>query len=495
MASFDFYNPYVSASIYDPVKGVNYPLWSNVDAAVLDAAGVRPELRALSYLKELTVTLDLGPIPVLAATLEMPYREGIAFLDSELIEWGQSHLRAQFGYTGGTSNDMVLSPIFSGIIMKPAVAISGEQVSITYNAQGLGGYSAVRQKTGYNTEQDGGPQTRDKIIRRILSGADASNPRDLEPDFERLELLQRSQPGVLDTLAQALKNTQLAKLEAFGASLAVNAYDAMFSQPVSYNQGSRTDWWAVWEVVRQCRCTMTLVGSKLIVIPMNLQFSTQPVRELRLGSFPAGQFGPSTGVLPLEEFTTQAVHQYMPGALRGIALKDVDSATRSEVELFLGDDEVRPTRTGEGKAVPEVSPDYPGANAEEGRGGDMLPGSPVDPAVVQMAQAEYDAFTQNMGLRGTARTMGDPFLTPGDVVSIRGMGRRIDANYAIQKAIHRSGSSGYTMELELISNVGQLVRQIQSTASVQLEPAGAVNTEAVEESSAESVAVPPPNPN
>ena len=491
---FDFYSPYVSAAIYDPVKDVRYPLWSNVDPAALEAANVAPELRALSFLQNIVVEQNLGPIPKITAELDIPYREGIAFLNSDLIEWGVSHLQVQFGYTGGTGEDTVLSPVYEGILLKPDVVISGERVGITYNAQGVGAYSAVRQKSSYSTKYDGGPQTRETIIRRILNGPDSNNPRNIELDLSRLELLKQEQPGIVSTIFEAIKNPQLASLEKFGASLAVSSYDSMFTQPIDYNQGAYTDWWAVWNLVRECRCTMTLLGNTLQIIPFNLQFATKPRRTLRMGSFPQGQFGPGTGVLPLLEFSTQAVHQYMPGALRGLALRGVDSAKREEVELLLRDEDVRTTRTGEGKAVPDVSPDYPDVDTETGRGGDVMPGSPVDKGVVELAQGEFDAFTQNMGLRGTATTLGDPLLFPADVVRLAGLGERIDANYAILKMTHRIGLSGYSMELDLVSNVGQAIRQAQAS-SAQLRPAGQTNTEEPDPDAPGSVDLPPPIPN
>jgi len=73
--------------------------------------------------------------------------------------------------------------------------------------------------------------------------------------------------------------------------------------------------------------------------------------------------------------------------------------------------------------------------------------------------------------------------------------KRIDANYVIMKLTHRIGSSGYEMEGDVVSNVGQAIRRTQAALGVQLEPHGSVNTEEVDEEAPGTTNVPPSNPN
>lgn len=465
---YDGYSPFVSAAIINPTTGDRFPFWTDVDADALDRAKVPDSLRSLAFMTDASVELNLGPIPILSVTLSPPHRYFRALADSELVEWGVTHLQIQFGYTGGSQGQVLLSPIYEGIILQPDVQL-GEQSSITYKAQGVGGFSAIRQKSNMYFEQ---PRTRIEILKELAKGPDPNNPRDLEVD-----------PGLVQKMKSSLKT--IYKDNVYRGVR--TEYDALFNQPINFNQGSDTDWWAISKLVRECRCTLSLIANKIVIIPMNLTMGDVPRRKLVYYDYDGRAFGPGTGILPLYSYNTSQTHMYLPGALRSIAVGDVSEKTREDVESWIGDDKAKTTRTGEGSANIPASKDFPGLNEEGFGGGDTIPGDPTDPAFLQKVMAEYDSFTQNMGIKATLETMGDPFLFPSNIVEVKGVGARFDGNYALLMVRHTFSSGGYRMEMEGVSNIGKAL----SAAKAKLvAPKGKTNTETTDPDAPGSVDVP-----
>jgi len=164
---FDFSNPFISAAIV--YKNDRFPLWMRLPKERLAnlGHGLR-NTRALAFVQEISIEIQLAHLPIIQVQLTPPYRDAINFLDSELMEWGNSVLEVQFGYISNTSGTAVLSAVYSGILLKPEVSL-GSDVTITLNAQGVGGFSAVRQ-SGSRTFVNA---TREDMIRAVAEGRTA----------------------------------------------------------------------------------------------------------------------------------------------------------------------------------------------------------------------------------------------------------------------------------------------------------------------------------
>jgi len=452
----DFYAPYFSAAIYDPITGLQIPLSQAVDPEILRQAGVPDALKALCFVTDAQVEMSLGPVPMLSVTLSPPYEAARMMLDSPLVEWGVSHLQLQFGYTSGTGGSLLLSPLYEGILLEPDIT-SGVDTTITLRAQGVGGLSATRQKSArvWNAVP------RIKILQDLAAGSNPAQPRKLLIDASKV-------------IASRL----------VGGSVpagSLSEFKLLYEDPRTYAQGAKTDWWAMLQIARECKCDMYLSGHKVVLVPMNLALAETPKRLLRYYDHDKGIIDPAKGQLPILSFSTNTKAIYLPGALRGLRMADVDSATRNPVKALIDDSKVKGQRTGEGAAGPPKTEDYPDVNKETGGGGDQQAGSPSDPVAVQRAEAAYQQFTLNMGIQLTIETLGDPSLFPGDVVEVRGCGERLNGNYGILKITHKLGDSGYDMSLECVSNVGQLIGKARSNGTVYAEPEGEKNTKTTPE--------------
>jgi len=159
-AGYDYRQPFYRATIVRP-DGIRIPLWTKLDLTEDERQSIGfYYIRSLSYVKEVSINLQLAYLPIMKVSMSFPYREGIEFLNSKAIEWGYSELEIVFGYTGGSPDGLslagigsatILSPTYKGVLLQPSIDISPAEVNITLNAQGVGGFSAN------NTTRQGGP--------------------------------------------------------------------------------------------------------------------------------------------------------------------------------------------------------------------------------------------------------------------------------------------------------------------------------------------------
>jgi hypothetical protein len=449
-ATYDFYNPFVSARIVT-VDGGLFPLWVGAPS---DQGGVSSEAwnrvgfqgRSLAMLQEVQIVLNLGFIPVITATLVPTYAEAIEFLNSALIEWGQSTLEVQFGYVGRGTECPVLSPIFSGTILKPDVSL-GADISITLRAQGVGGFSAARQESSRIVS---GESRRD-AIERVLSGRDPVYQRRVRVDFSEVERVGGS------------------PLEALNGSVGAIV------------QGYQSDWTFIWRLVRECQCWMILIEDTLKIFPRDAAVTKPPKLTLALYDFVAphntgasgvaDRLGPSVGVFPILSASSPTMAVYAPGAVRGLVMQGIHSEDREAWQRIFGDEEVRPARTNEGSSDGGTSDANPG-NAADGDGGTFHFGDVDNLQVEAQARAEFSDQTFAMGVKLEVETLGIPDLIPGEVVRVHGLGRRMDHNYVVHEVKHTIGTNGYVTSLSLMSNTNRIL----STALSQLTPLGDINT-------------------
>jgi phage protein D len=81
-----------------------------------------------------------------------------------------------------------------------------------------------------------------------------------------------------------------------------------------------------------------------------------------------------------------------------------------------------------------------------------MPGDPADKETLQDVHHAFDTYSLGMALPLDVETIGMPTIEPGDVVRIRGLGKKLDQNYGVFKVNHSLGASGFTTALHLISN-------------------------------------------
>jgi len=486
-STFDYFNPFVAAAI-NTTDGERYPLWT---AEQLGADPNAAFVGSMAWLQQVQIEMQLGEVPMISATLTPPYRAGQAFLNSPLIEWGGSTLDVQFGYASGTG--VVLSPTYSGILLKPEVSL-GADFTITLKAQGTGGFSAIRSKssrtfnnmTRFNIlkEVAGGPRTvvgaaAEKILGTIedaarffrpdavVVGAREAHTRDFNIDATAVE-----NNSALRGLAST-GNIIIGSLSAGLVSVdGTFANDLLFKEPINESQGNLSDWAFMQKVVADARCGMVLNGNTLVLFPLDAWMGAPPQRTFRMYDYPLGQTAPVDGVYPIISFSSDTVALYMPGSTRGIKMSGVNSETRQIENVAINDEEVKPTRSGKGPSSLPPSPNNPSLNAA-GDGGGFYPGSPSDKRVQDAAKAQFVEDTHKLGINLEITSLVDPRLLPGCTIAVSGISKRHDApNYGVTNVTWTIGTGGADMTFTCISNAALLT---DSPIPVELDPSGLVN--------------------
>jgi hypothetical protein len=469
-ARYDFYNPFLSATII-AVDGKRYPLWTKQKSADLASARLQDTV-SLPFLQEVTVEIQLAYLPIMKATLTPPYRDAINFLNSQLVEWGQSQLEVQFGYLGALTSavgasqaqaSVVLSPAYKGILLKPEIQM-GQDIVITLNAQGVGGFAAVRQKSNRTIRNATPKQLVEYICKPLRLEIDDKELRAYKPETSVLARISGSDQDAL------------------------NAWE---KQPVpAWTQGGDDHWTAILKITRNIGLHVYLLDNKLKILSAAMIFSSAPQRIFRLHDFPQGRLGladsgraGSSPVMPILSASSPTMAVYLPAGSQGFYSQDIKSSDRSEVKKFVGDKEVSPARTDKGAASISNPETFPEADPETGENAEIYPGDPSDEQFVNQVKSEYASLTTGMGIQLTLESLGDPTLLPGTVIDVKGLGNKIDGNYAILKITHTIGSGGYTMSLECVSNVSKAL----NNASQALGNTGPQSTLEEDDSQSNSV--------
>jgi hypothetical protein len=437
--STDFRGPVMSVTIVtNPAsdRSRRIPLW-------IQKREDRSALADMPFVTEVRVGLNIGYLPTISVTLCPTFSQAIAFINSPLIEWGQSALEVQFGYANGPQGP-VLSPVFSGIMLKPEVSID-QEVSISLKAQGLGGLSAARQ----GGAREFSKMTRLDIIQQVALGPDPLNPRLLDVDASEVT------PASGDS------------------------YKLLKQDRITDSQGTLTDWTTIWRHVRAAKCWMSLIGAgcrTLKIFPRDQSMAQSPKYTLMLGDYPEGRIGMDVGVLPILSFSSPSMAVYLPGASRGIFVGGVSPETKKIFGELVNEksDPVQRTGPARGSAAPAATRIMPGANAQTGAGAGRLIAADDPNAARAQAAEEFQAVSAaTMGLPATVTTLGVPDLYPADVILVKGVGARLEGNYGVFNVEHVVGSDGYSTTLDLRSNLSPAVL---GPAPENTAPSGAVNT-------------------
>jgi len=412
---YDFSSPFATATIVTE-QGERVPLWYAPPEA-------RPErgTNAFPYVTEITAKITLANIPILTARLTPPYDDLIAFLDSALVEWGTSKLEVQFGYATGLQGP-VLSPVLSGILLKPDVQVSVDG-SIVLNAQGLSTFNIASQ-AGARLLRG----TRQAIVERLLLGPDPQNPRDLYLDDD----------------------------EMIRAPAEVRS--AWNGRTIEIQQAGVSDWQWIQTLVWECRAAFYMVGNSMKVFPRDTRATERPTRHFVYYDYPGGQLGPSAAdgpTYPILSMSSPSMGIYLPGYLRGSVLQGASSETRGADRRVVDDSTVRMGRTGSGGVNERPSASNPGTGPQA-EGLEVFPGQAADARVREQVGAAQLDFAQRAGIRMEVDTLGVPDLLPGETVSVSGLGIRLSGpHYMIFEVLHTVGTGGYSTHITQYANVSE----------------------------------------
>ena len=442
MPYYDFSAPFVAARIVLP-SGDTFPLWTNVGGAETTRPVVpgTEEIRALAFVQEVQVQLNLSGLPQISVQLSPPFEDGKRFLDSPLADPRlQNRIEVQLGYAGGTDAGPLLSPPFVAALQAPEVSIDVD-IQITLKGTGLGNSARLQGGRVVGTETS----KRWHIIQRLARG-DGSR-RTLEVDFSAV----------------------------YDAGRDSEPYRLCDESAAGYAQGGRTDWLALWEMADLTRCIMVMGAPREDGGPAQLQwvprrserFTGPPTRRYRLFHFPGGQLrgeitspefqdGDSLAELPILSFScnTEAVWgalTYQDYFNHGARMDGVnEDEVEAESTTVTVEGEAPPVHTGEGVQTTEPNDELP-------ESAPSLPGSPDNPDAVRRAGNEV-ADSGPIPTRCEIETVGDPGVSPGDIVSIAGVGRRFDNRvYMVFEVTHSAGLSGYSTNLVIQSNADSVV--------------------------------------
>lgn len=460
MGSTDFFSPFFTAALILK-DGTPIPLWST-EASSSAAADMekRVGVRALPYLSSISVTTNLSELPVISATLSFPYREGIAFLDSELAEWGVNELQVMFGYSKGT--DIGTSPVFSGLVMEMQPSY-GSEISVTLSAHGAFSMTQMERRFDFKN------MTRKQILEACLKGPDTANPRPIKLDVSVLETAE----------------LQFAEIgEANGGTSSTDPRLLLHKPIEDFEPASKTDWDIIYLICNQLQCWPQ------VVVPSNqsTQFGKRDVQVLKLLPREAGLARPPKKVLSLYEIDAGAFPNtlpvlslgvetkaiYLPGALKGMIARGIGSADKKPIRKFYDRTVNAKGAIGQGGSVPKDTPYLPGVevslrnpDGSKGNVSEHVDGAAIvalnadHPDVDAEAVAIYEKSMAEMGVTINIETLGSPDLTAGDVVSLRGAGRRLDQNYGINEITHKFDSGGYSTSFKAFTNTNN-----QSTDNV-----------------------------
>jgi hypothetical protein len=505
----------MAATIVTP-DGKKYPLWTNNKEPVIanrnDGGGEYDVgLRALSFLSEIVVEVQLALMPTIKATLTPPFREAIALMDSTILTWGVNTLEVQFGYVSDTTSNTVLSPVYSGILMKPEVTF-GTDITITLNAVGVSGLAASTQ-SGTRTFNF---HTRLQIIEHLAKGTiqdprkqgektqtEGLNATTVDPIDESLraqnpETVIRSPrtgiAGLIGTVFNKAAGALVATVGKPTRNVEVNIdaikddselLKALTGEPrLPYVQGGRTDWQSIREICDEIGCVFVMEGRNLKIIPRN--YTKKTTRHFRLFDYPNGGLYPAQGEFPILSASSPTMAMFLPGASRGVVVRGIDPDTKEPKTVNINDSTEKSSRTSDGGATPADGEVFAGTDDSTGDGQSTMPGDPSDTDAINKGKSEFQKMSHGMGVNLTIESLADPNLFPGDMIEARGLGWRFSGSYVVFKTTHTFGGSGSTMSLECFSNAGKVESMIkaQGATAKQTEPQiedDAVTVEPVEQ--------------
>ena len=447
LGSYDYYSPFATAAIVNRKSGKRYPLTA---AAVAKNSGVDTTLEVngvtaggtqkftldfLPFLTQISVHIDAGVVPRITATLNPPLEIARALLAPEVdvFEWGGvSELEVQFGYSAGmgSSNQRAVSPVYRGLIMQPNFSYSGDDFTITFEAQGNGGWLAATT--------EGGATTKASTFLGIIQELCANLKITLETD--------------LDTGTEELLKRETGKL-------ALGAY-SYFS--------------TIYDLARRCGCNVYLrdeakgteTVSTLTLRSLGKLIKEPPVGTLALLSGLKDTIGPTTGVYPILSVSTDNTAVFLPATTKTMFTGKIGADGKVDPTVVAVETDPIPTSNSGAVGKRDVTTavtSRPANGAAEGS--QDRPKVSVDAAKRAVGAALLKASTENgrIGMKLEIETLGFPDVQPGMNLNVVGMGQRFDGNFIVMEVNHEYSSSGLSTNLTLIANASKIWGALRET--------------------------------
>lgn len=467
MPAYDFYSPFLSAAIITKA-GERVPLWTNVLSkgepnkyAEKFTQELTQGLVSFPFLESLTIELQLGLYPRMVAVLTPPWQNARQFLDSILVENGKSILEAVIGYSAGTGGGVVLSSPFQAMILEPEISLGTETV-ITLNALGVAGYDCSANQASRSFSG----KTRKHILEEVAKGPDIASS--VGTDSVGDDIITEA------SLARALENKSKRQLTLDYSEITAGteADIALSETKVTMSQGWKTDWMFMLQVAQEAGCWLLQTGQDgtvIKVISIQEHLAEDPSYTLRYYDYIGGKLGPdhantagetangtlagaTDGDFPILSVSSLSKQVWQPGATKALVATGIDSSTGEAVRTVTTDGNAGPAKvTGGGGGTVKPDGSNSGLDPKTGAGGAPSNREPEFGDGKAVERANF-AASFSMGIQLKVTTLGIPNILPGHVVAVRGLGLRFDFNYGVFVVKHHIGVSGFTTELELISN-------------------------------------------
>lgn len=437
LGSYDFYSPFMAASIVTR-DGTRYPLLPSAETPPVSSQAVKltglsatggesQEVEFLPYLTSMNITLDAGYVAQLSATLNPPYLEGRKLLDSTAVEYGSSHLEVQFGYSAGRGNSsmVAISPTFKGLITKPDISF-GTDITIQFNAQGTGGYTlATTGMTGIPI--DGKGQTYQQYLQSIC-------------DKMKLKLD-----------VTAIQSDQL-------------VYTLFSTVPRIFSYGNETYYSIIYESARDCACYVYFTDDTVRIVPMKQVLNSEPVAEFVLFDYVDGKIGPEFGRYPILSVSTEHAGIFLDPTTRKLIQEGLDPKTGKLKTNEVSAEKTAVATNTDGDLQPSEGPT--GVPVQEaGQARSTRPPTEGESTKDQMA-ADFQSLygSGSMGIKLEIETLGIPDILPLQNIKVTNVSqKRIDGNYTVMTVKHSLSSSGFTTNLTVIQNATKLWDTVGTT--------------------------------
>jgi hypothetical protein len=425
MPTYDFFSPMMSTAIVAK-DGTVVPLWTNTHGDNVEnpnAASIKriAGITSIPYVTSIRITVGLACLPIITITLTPPYEDAIKLLDSEFLDWSSCAIRTQVGYTG---KDTILSPVFTGFMLQPAITF-GSQISITLNAQGPFSVFSNEKSVIFP-----GTHSSKEILEQALRGK-KDHPRPaVGPDNVIINLSV--------DWSEVDKDPQVKKI---------------WEDPkTNTHYADMTDWDIIDRLCRECRSWFMINNSKLVVVPNKNFESEKPARVFHVYGAPNGTFGDME--YPAFHVTSNYTGNLLPGTLDSLRAEVISYTDKTITSYPITAKSIKASLVGD-KEITFKDPNISSAKADLQikDPGSTLPnfinthGS--KPESLKLVESRLEQITSKQGPTCTVDTIGIPDLFPGEIVELRGCSLRLNGAYIVQEFTHNFNSSGFTTSLTL----------------------------------------------
>jgi hypothetical protein len=443
-SNYNFFAPFFQILLIPP-GGKEVPLWQGpVPQAATDAGLVavgKVNTTNLAVVTEFSIELSMGAAFVMKLTLNPSYEDGLALLSSDMIQNGQTWVKARFGYVG---TGQVLSDWFVGQVTNPGFTI-GTEIQITLEAHVTQAARAVTQ----SATRQWADKTRKQIVEDLAKGSGATDM-----------ILRIEWPAALKPLEKSLLEDLKISMEQGGKSdLAMIGH--VLDQAI-LDWSIRTDQSALEKAgaVLQIKDRDSLFGgpTKRVFRLFGPPVASKTSKHLAAGIY-GGISGGGGGIFPIVTVSTSTPLLSFPGATRGAVRPAFDEAKKKEVPPVVKDTNVDapsavvgPAKGGKSAKGPATGSDsYAAPDLAKGGGAGLKVGDSGSP--IQEAKNTAALVKEAVaGIRLSVETVGIPDFLPPEVVEIQGLGVKMDGTYSVDKVTHTLGSGGFVTKFECMSN-------------------------------------------